>query len=160
MRRAVALLATLLISLTAAGPALAAGAPTPSPKVSFSNVQQDFMCTACHEALAVAHSPEAFSENTLLRELIRKGLSENQIKQQMVVQYGTAVLSKPPARGFNLLVYLIPAAVLIVGLTVLGFTIPRWRRKAKAAAAQPLPTQPKLSDEDTERLDADLAQRT
>jgi cytochrome c-type biogenesis protein CcmH/NrfF len=159
MRRTVALLAALLISLTAAGSALAAGGPTPSPKVSFSNVQQDFMCTACHEALDVARSPEAFSENTLLRELIRKGLSENQIKQQMVVQYGTAVLAKPPTHGFSLLVYIIPAAVLVAGLTVVGLTIPRWRRKTKAAAAQPLPTQPKLNDEDSERLDADLAQR-
>jgi cytochrome c-type biogenesis protein CcmH len=159
MRRPVAVLVTLLIALTAAGSALAAGGPTPPPKVPFSNVQQDFMCTACHEALDVARSPEAFSENTLLRELIRKGLTENQIKQQMVLQYGSAVLAKPPTHGFSLLVYIIPAAVLVAGLTVVGLTIPRWRRKTKAAAAQPLPTQPKLNDEDSERLDADLAQR-
>jgi cytochrome c-type biogenesis protein CcmH len=157
MRRALAGLLTALALLATAAPVLAAGAPTPTSTLSFSRVQQDFMCTACHEALNVARSPEAFSENTLLRELIRKGLTEPQIKHQMVVQYGDAVLAKPPAHGFNLLVYVIPAAVVVLGLVVVGFTIPRWRRLTRNAAALPRPAGPVLSDEDAQRLDADLA---
>ena len=159
MRRAFASTVVALALLATAGPALAAGGPTPSSRVSFDRIQQQFMCTACHEALNVARSPEAFGENTLLRQLIRKGLNENQIRHQMVVQYGPAVLAKPPAHGFNLLVYLIPGAVLVAGLMFVGFTIPRWRRRSRAAAAQPPPTQPRLSDEETQRLDAELARR-
>jgi cytochrome c-type biogenesis protein CcmH/NrfF len=155
MRRAVALLATLVVVLTTAGPALATG----GGQVSFDQMQQQFMCTACHEALNVARSPEAFNENEYLRDLIKHNQTPTQIRRDMIAQYGTAVLAKPPTHGFGLLVYIIPAAVLVAGLTVVGLTIPRWRRKTKAAAEQPLPTQPKLNDEDSERLDADLAQR-
>ena len=155
-RVAAALVATLLLGAAAgSGPALAASAPHNT--VNFSQVQQDFMCTLCGEALNVARSPEAYSENQYLRQLIAKGDDVAQIKRNMVDQYGTAVLAKPPAHGFSLLVYLIPAALVVAGLAFVGVTIPRWRRKARAAAARPLPAKPALSDEDADRLDADLA---
>jgi cytochrome c-type biogenesis protein CcmH/NrfF len=148
-----ALVATLL--LAAAGTPIASAAA--QPHVNFSQVQQDFMCTLCGEALNVARSPQAYSENQTLRGLIAKDLTVTQIKKAMVDDYGPAVLAKPPAHGFSLLVYLIPAAVVLAGLTVVGLTIPRWRRKARARAAEPAAAGPALSDEDAERLDSDLA---
>ena len=49
----------------------------------------------------------------------------------MVAQYGPSVLAQPPAHGFNLSVYVIPAAVL-VGLVVVGYALARWRRAKRA----------------------------
>jgi cytochrome c-type biogenesis protein CcmH len=154
-RSAATALAVLLLVTGAAGaPAALAAA---KPQLNFSRVQQDFMCTLCGEALDVARAPQAYSENQTLRQLIAKGLTEDQVKRAMVADYGSAVLAKPPAHGFNLLVYVIPAAVLVLGLALVGFTIPRWRRLTRKAAAQPRPAGPVLSDEDSQRLDADLA---
>ncbi len=51
------------------------------------------MCVACHESLAVAQSPEAFSERAYIRRLIAQGLTEKQIENQLVAQYGPSVLA-------------------------------------------------------------------
>ena len=93
------------------------------------------MCVACHESLAVAQSPEAFSERQYIRDLIAQGETAAEIKRNMVAQYGTAVLAVPPAQGFNLVVYVLPPVLVGVGILVLALTIPRWRRRARGAGA-------------------------
>ena len=155
VRRVAAALGAALVLGSAALPGLAAAAPR--QRASFNDVQSSLMCIACHEALPVAQSPEAYSENAYVRQLIRQGKTKQEILHDMVVQYGPAVLAKPPAHGINVLVYIVPGVAVVVGLTVLGITLPRWRRRSRAAAADPLPSVPKLSDEESQRLDADLA---
>ncbi len=156
VRRTIALLTATLMLAIEAGPAVAAST---APRVSFTQVQQQFMCTVCGESLTVARSPQAYSENQYLRDLIRAGTTESQIKRDMVAQYGPAVLAKPPAHGFSLLVYVIPAALLVLGIAVLALTIPRWRNRSRTSAAAPISTGPVLSDDDARRLDADIVAR-
>jgi cytochrome c-type biogenesis protein CcmH/NrfF len=150
-----ALLATLVALVSCAGPALAAG----SSHLSLPRIQQDFMCTICHEPLNEARSDEAYQENGLLRQLIARGDGLPQIKRVMVSQYGPGVLADPPAHGFNLLAYIIPGVVIALGVAV---TIPRWRRRAARQKAEqpPDPAGSPLSDEDADRLDADLARQS
>ena len=93
--------------------------------------QNDVMCVACHEPLAVAQSPEAFSERAYIRQLIAQGMTKTQIEKELVAQYGEAVLAKPPARGFNLVIYILPPAVLLIGLATLAYTLPKWRRRTR-----------------------------
>ena len=153
-RLAAPLLAALLALAATGGPALAAASS--HPRVSYTQVQQQFMCTICGEPLNEAHSPEAYNENAELRKLIGRGDSIDQIKHEMVVQYGSAVLADPPKRGFSLLLVIIPALVVAAGIGVVTVTLPRWRRRAAAAAAEPRAAGPPLSAEDARRLDADL----
>lgn len=160
-RRLVALATTLaLLAATTAGPALAAGG---GGQVSFTQAQQYFMCTVCGEPLNVARSPEAYNENDELRLLIKQGKTIPQIKRAMVAQYGEDVLADPPKHGFAVLLVVIPAVVVAGGLVVLALTIPRWRRRAgaqaAAAASDGHAAGLALSDEDAERLAADLARR-
>ena len=96
------------------------------------------MCIECHEALNVARSPESYSERAYLRSLIAQGLTAGQIKTQMVSAYGQAVLATPPASGFNLTIYILPPAIVLLGAAGLLFALPRWRRRSRAAAADPL----------------------
>ena len=149
----VALLATALVLLPAA---LAAGAT----RASFTQVEDGLMCVVCHEPLNVASSPEAFQERDYVRRLIVQGKSRREIDNDMVQQYGPAVLAKPPAHGFNLLVYIIPPAAVILGIITVAMTLPRWRRRtrqaAALAAAEPLPAGPAFSAADARRLDEDL----
>ncbi len=90
---------------TALSPAAALAAHA---RASFTDIENDVMCVACHESLAVAQSPEAYSERSYIRGLIGQGLTKKQIENQLVAQYGPAVLGKPPAHGFNLVVYVRP----------------------------------------------------
>ncbi len=89
------------------------------------------MCPSCRESLAVAESPQAYAERDYIRKLIAQGLDKQQIERNLVGQYGPAVLAKPPASGFNLTVYVLPAAIVIVGLADPG------RRAAALAPGGP-----------------------
>ena len=149
----------LLIAMTAGpqalAPATASAAPT--PRASLTDIESDVMCTSCREPLEVAQSPQADSERAYIRGLIAQGENKQQILQNLVAQYGPSVLGKPPAHGFNLTVYILPPAMLIVGAAILFVTLPRWRRRTRAAAAQPAPDLKPLDPSEARRLDEDLA---
>ncbi len=138
----------------------AAGAAIARSTVSFTQMEQQFMCVACHEALNVAQSQESFSERAYLRQLIAQGLSAGQIKTQFVAAYGPAVLSSPPANGFNLTIYILPPAIVVIGAISLAIALPRWRRRTRAANAgsgQRSGGPQTLSADDARRLDEDLS---
>jgi cytochrome c-type biogenesis protein CcmH len=126
-------------------------------RASLTDIENDVECVACHEPLAVAQSPEAYSEVDYIKGLIAQGLTKPQIERQLVAQYGLAVLGKPPARGFNLTVYVLPPALVLIGAVGLAFALPRWRRRARAAAAA-APRPAALDPVESEWLDEDLAQ--
>jgi cytochrome c-type biogenesis protein CcmH len=157
MRRAAAALAAALVALGAFGPALSAAAAAPA-RASLTDIESEVMCPSCHEPLEVAQSPQAEAERNYIRGLIAQGLTKAQIERELVAQYGTQVLGKPPAHGFNLAVYILPPAAVLIGIGILAFTLPRWRRRARAvaAAAAPAGAAPP-TDADARRLDEDLA---
>ena len=151
--RALALTAALALA-TALAPAAASAA---TARASLTEIEGDVMCVACHESLSVAESPQADSERAYIRLLIAQGENEPQIERALVGQYGASVLALPPAHGFNLTVYILPPLILVIGIATLVITLPKWRRRAQAAAQTPLPAGPPLDPGDARRLDEDLA---
>jgi len=149
---AAVLLTTWLLS---APVALAA---TAKPRASLTDIENDVMCTLCHESLAVAQSPQADSERNYIRGLIAKGESKQQILRDMVAQYGPEVLGRPPASGFNLTVYVLPPAILAVGIAILAFTLPRWRRRTRQVTSRSPGPAPALDPAETARLEHELGQ--
>jgi cytochrome c-type biogenesis protein CcmH len=146
-----AVLAACVIS-----PPTAATAAT-QPLASLTDIENDVMCTSCREPLAVAQSPQADSERSYIRGLIAQGLTKQQIMQNLVNQYGEAVLGKPPASGFNLAVYVLPPAILAIGVAILAVTLPRWRRRTRAAPAPPSTSSPAFDPAEAARLEEDLS---
>ena len=133
-----------------------AGAVAVAPRASLTDIENDVMCVACREPLAVSQSPEANSERSYIEGLIARGETKVQIEQALVGQYGPTVLGRPPAHGLNLTVYILPPAVVLAGVLGLAVTLPKWRRRAREAATVPLPAGPPLSAADATRLDEDL----
>jgi cytochrome c-type biogenesis protein CcmH len=158
--RAAALTAALALALSAAlagagaGTARAAQTAQNETKAQTSYIQvvDDVMCVVCHEPLAVAQSPEAFQERDYIRQLIAQGKTRGQIEDDLVTQYGPAVLARPPAHGVNLLVYIVPPLLLILGLLTLAVFIPRWRRRGRQSEDE-------LSARATSTIDPTDAQR-
>ena len=147
----------LLIALVAAPLAPAAATAAVGPRASLTDIESDVMCTSCREPLEVAQSPQADSERAYIRGLIAQGETKSQILDNLVAQYGPAVLGKPPAHGFNLTVYIIPLAILAVGGAILAVTLPRWRRRTRASAREPAADVPALSPEDAQRVEQELS---
>jgi cytochrome c-type biogenesis protein CcmH len=158
LRLALALTAALAAATTQAG---IAGANTTAqlaatPKASYLQVVNDVMCVVCHEPLGVAQSPEAFQERDYIRQLIAQGKTRKVIENDLVQQYGPAVLARPPAHGVNLLVYIVPPLVLILGITIVAVFVPRWRRRARQTDPSPPPPAAALDAADAQRLNDDL----
>lgn len=66
--------------------------------------------------------------------LVEGGYSAEEIVAAFTDGYGEKVLMAPPKRGFNLLGWTMPFAVLAVGGTMLAVLLRRWRRRAEVAA--------------------------
>jgi len=144
---------TLLLALVAAGAAPAAAV---TPRTSFVAIEQQVMCVTCGIPLQEADSTAAQQEKAYIQDLVAAGDTANQIKTQLVSEYGDAVLALPPDRGFNVAFYLIPIAAVLAAIGIVALLLPRWRRNRRAgagAAGQP----DALSAADNARLDADLA---
>jgi cytochrome c-type biogenesis protein CcmH len=126
-------------------------------RTSLLDVENDVMCVVCNEPLAVSQSQEAYQERGFIERLIAKGETKAQIERALVVQYGPAVLGRPPAHGFNLTVYVLPPAIVALGVALLALTLPRWRRRARAAQARPAPAGPALNPSEEQRLEEELS---
>ncbi len=100
-------------------------------------------------------SPAADRMRTEIRTMLTQGKSEGEILDFFVDRHGLQILAMPPARGFNLLAYLIPFLVAIAGVGLLFVAMRRWRR-----AAGPLPIRTDadadIAPDDRERLRREL----
>jgi cytochrome c-type biogenesis protein CcmH len=141
------------LGLSAALPPQPAGAVAPHTTLPL--IERQVMCVTCKIPLNVAESPQADRERALIRRLIAEGKTEAQVKGVLVGQYGAAVLGLPASKGFDLTAYLVPVALVLGLLALLGLLLPSWRRHARAQAGS-TPSAPKLSEADAARLDADL----
>ena len=151
MRRlAVALLLASGLALTATS-ALAA---QPPPQVGIADVEDEVMCPVCGTLLELADSPQARREKALVAGLIAEGKSKQEVKDELVAQYGDDVLAVPESSGFDLSAYLVPAIAFLVALVALGLGVRRWRRDG--GGGSPPSAKPPAGD-DAARLDADIA---
>jgi cytochrome c-type biogenesis protein CcmH len=128
----------------------------PTPRTSLPAIERQVMCVTCKIPLNVAQSQQADRERAYIQGLINEGESETEVKRALVAQYGPTVLGLPGAHGFDLTVYLVPLAVVLVLLLLLALLLPQWRRSARAQAAARAPVAT-LAPSDAARLESDLA---
>ncbi len=64
---------------------------------------------------------------------IGAGKTETTILQDFVLRYGVKVLATPPAKGFNLTVWILPLVCLTAGLAFVIGVARRWRKPKGAA---------------------------
>jgi hypothetical protein len=128
-------IATLALLMVLGGvPLLLAQAPY-SPRAKDVGMHLKCMCKGCDmTAGGCAHPGGAFSgpcetakgELQQVDELLNKGMSEQQIIDAFVAQYGTVVYVEPPKHGFGLVAWLMPIVYSIVGLALVIFIVRKW----------------------------------
>ncbi len=110
-------LAWLIIVLTAAASLGVAAFDDVVPRTETERTQalaQRFACPEC-DGQSVADSNAAVAAN--IRELIRSevaaGSTDDEIRDRLLRAYGTDVLLNPPATGVSLLIWVLPALVVV-----------------------------------------------
>jgi cytochrome c-type biogenesis protein CcmH len=135
----------------------APGAQAAAPQTSLGEVSSEVMCPVCGTLLELAESPQALREKAFISRLIEEGKSKEQIKDALVAEYGTEVLALPQGSGFDLSAYVVPIVAFAIAVVALLFGVLKWRRAGRRSEEAPRSRPEGPSDEDAERLEADLA---
>jgi cytochrome c-type biogenesis protein CcmH/NrfF len=69
---------------------------------------------------------------------------ETTILQDFVLRYGVQVLATPPAKGFNITVWILPGLALMASLGLVIYIVRRWRRPPAAPPSPGTTVDPKL----------------
>ncbi len=95
-------------------------------------IAKDLYCPVCENVpLDVCPTQACAQWRALIREKLTEGWTEEQIKQYFVDQYGDRVLAQPPARGLNLLVYIIPPLFFIGGIFVVYSNLKKIKKSSE-----------------------------
>jgi cytochrome c-type biogenesis protein CcmH len=104
-------------------------------------------CVVCQN-LSVADSPSEMASQmrAIIRERLAAGESPADVQRYFVDRYGEWILLSPPRRGFNLLVWLLPLAAVVVGLAATGALVWRWTHRRRGVRTAPAPIDPAMSE--------------
>jgi cytochrome c-type biogenesis protein CcmH len=118
-------------------------AEDPKLEARLVDISQELRCLVCqNESLASSHAELADDLRQEVRELIRSGKSDQEIKDFLVARYGDFVLYRPEVKPLTWVLWFGPFLLLVVAAVFLGIYL-RQRRALAAPEA--------LSDESRER---------
>jgi cytochrome c-type biogenesis protein CcmH len=126
-----------------AGREAAPMAEDPKLEARLVDISQELRCLVCqNESLASSHAELADDLRREVRDLIREGKSDQEIKDFLVARYGDFVLYRPEIKPLTWVLWFGPFLLLLIAAVFLGVYL-RQRRALAAPAA--------LSDEDRAR---------
>jgi cytochrome c-type biogenesis protein CcmH len=142
-----------VVALTAALVLVPAAAAC-KPKTSLSALEGQVMCPICHTTLDQSQSGAADQIRAIIRAKIARCESADQIKRELVADFGVSILAAPPKHGFNLLAWVLPLVGIAVGSVVFGVLSWWWIRGREPAAGR---AEAALDPELDRRVDEELA---
>lgn len=148
MKRLLVLLFAALACALASAKEAAPLADDPVVEQRLIEISQDMRCLVCqNESLAGSRAELAQDLRRELRELIRAGKSDAEIKEFMVSRYGDFVLYNPPVKPTTWLLWAGPFVLMIGGIIALVVYLRRRGKVVEGGDAA-------LSDEDRHRVQA------
>lgn len=99
-------------------------------------------CPACQgESVADSRSPIAAAMREVIADQLQAGHSPAEVRTYLVSRYGAEILAAPPARGWGLLLWLVPALALGIGTgsALRGHRRTRRYRHTPVPATRPAP---------------------
>ncbi len=118
LRAALAALAGVLCIAAASDPS--ERLPDPSEEARARAIMQDVRCLVCqNESIDDSEAELAKDLRRIVREQVKAGKSDDQIKQYLTDRYGQFVLLRPSFDPANLVLWLGPFAVVAFGVVLL-----------------------------------------
>ena len=99
-------------------------------------VAKQLYCPVCENTpLDVCPTEACRQWRELIRTQLSEGMTEQQIKDYFVANYGARVLSEPPRTGLNWLVYILPPVIILLGAFFLFRSFREWTKASATASA-------------------------
>lgn len=104
----------------------------------FRNTAGELRCPTC-TGLSVLESDAKFSVQikSIVEEQVKAGKSKDEILQYFTERYGPWILRSPPKTGFNLIAWLLPIGILLLGPPAVWFFVWRRRRVVSTLGVRP-----------------------
>jgi cytochrome c-type biogenesis protein CcmH len=146
----VLLAAAAPLCFAAEQPALDSADPIMEKRVA--KLTEELRCLVCqNQTIADSHADLAVDLKNQVREKLKAGMSEEDIKDYMVQRYGDFVLYRPPVRSSTWLLWFGPFLLLVLGMVILFVKLGKRARKVADAV--------QLSEADHERAQALLGEQ-
>ena len=124
------------------------------------SVAHQLYCPVCENIpLDVCPTQACAQWRELIRTKLSQGWSPQKIRDYFVQQYGDRVLSTPPQRGLNLLVYILPPVFFLLGAFILFRVLRSMRSRSMVVAPLSDPPSPASDDPYRHRLEEELKER-
>jgi cytochrome c-type biogenesis protein CcmH len=92
-------------------------------------ITNEVRCLVCqNQSIADSTAPLAADLRREIRRMIKAGRDEIEIKNFLVDRYGDFILYKPTFRSWNLVLWLGPAVLVVIGFAALAFNVRRRKR--------------------------------
>jgi len=114
-------------------------AANPEIEARMMTLATELRCLVCqNQTIADSHADLAVDLRQQIREMLATGKTENEIRDYMVQRYGDFVLYKPPFKASTAVLWIGPAVLLVLALTLLGLML-RKRQRLSDDAFDPEP---------------------
>lgn len=124
----IALIVSFLLVLAFATTVVFAQDGTPTDD-EVNAIAKQLYCPVCENTpLDVCPTEACRQWRELIRSQIADGMTEDEIKQYFVANYGARVLSEPPRTGLNWLVYILPPIIILAGAFFLFRAFQVWTK--------------------------------
>jgi len=148
----------IALSLIAAG-SVFGQEPVPTPSADEVNsIAENMFCPVCENIpLDVCGTEACEMWREEIADLLMLGFSDDEIYEYFYERHGDMVLATPPLKGFNWLMYIIPAVALIVGTV---FLFRYLKNTTKQTAAEEIEEKPdEIEDTYLDKLEEELKKR-
>jgi len=117
-------------------------------------IAAELRCPVC-QALSVADSPSEMAQQmrAIIQQQLKEGKSPDEVKTYFISKYGEWVMLAPTAKGFSLLIWILPFVALGGGILFVVLKVRRWvktKPEGRSMVADPALVQ---------RVKQDLARR-
>jgi cytochrome c-type biogenesis protein CcmH len=136
--------------------------PTPSDD-QVNAIARQMFCPICENTpLDVCPTDACRDWRELIRQMLAQGKTTAEIQQYFVDHYGARVLSEPPQKGFNILLYITPGVAIVIGVIFLflGVFLTWILPSKKPGTGVAVNSEPASQDKYASRLEEELRKRS
>jgi cytochrome c-type biogenesis protein CcmH len=115
------------------------------------------MCPVCQgQSVGESNSNLAHDMRDIIRKQLEAGRSKEEVLAYFVSSYGESILSSPPPKGINWLLWLLPGVGIILGGIGITLYLLKAQKEDKNEGSQKINTQAKMDNEYMKRIEEEL----